>query len=56
MRLAFVIVALNGLEIMATETGNVYINDPYHDKIYFTAGTGFGNYKGAIVVVVRALL
>ena len=51
----FVITALNGLEILAADIGNAYLNYPCRDKIYFTSGTGFGNQKGASVVLVRAL-
>ena len=51
----FVIAALNGLDILEADTRNLYLNAPCREKIYFTSGTGFGNRKGAIVVVVRAL-
>ena len=55
MRIYFVIVALNGLDILAADIGNTYLNSLCHEKIYFTDGAEFGNQKGDNVVVVRAL-
>ena len=37
--IAFVIAALYGLDILAADIGNTYLNAPYHDKICFMAGT-----------------
>ena len=55
VRIAFVIAALNGLDILAADIGNAYLNAPCREKIYFEAGEEFGNRKGARVIVVRAL-
>ena len=55
MLIDFVIAALNGLDIIVADIGNSYLNAPCLEKIYFTAGSEFGNWKGASVVVVRAL-
>ena len=48
--------ALNGLEVLAADIGNAYLNAPCREKVYFTAGLEFGpSHKGKRVVVVRAL-
>ena len=46
---------LNVLDTLASDIGNAYINAPFRENIYFTAGTGFFNQKGDSVVVVCAL-
>ena len=56
VRLAFTIAALNGLQVLAGDVMNAYLNAPTKEKCYFEAGLEFGNDKvGKIVKIVRAL-
>ena len=48
------ILSLKRLETPTTDTGNAYLNDPFHDKVYFASGSEFGNRKYADVIVVHA--
>ena len=42
VRLAFLIAALNGLDILACDIGNAYLNAPCHEKIWFLGGAEVG--------------
>ena len=42
VRLAFLIAALNGLDILACEMGNAYLNAHCCEKIWFLGGTEVG--------------
>ena len=55
VRLAFLLAALNGLNIMACDIGNAYLNAPCREKVWFVAGPEFGSRQGTVVKVVRAL-
>ncbi len=55
MRLAFLIAALNDIEIIACDIGNAYLNAPCREKVWFVAGPEFGSRQGTVVKVVRAL-
>jgi hypothetical protein len=56
VRIAFLIAALNDLDILAADIGNAYINANVREKVYFIAGDEFGmNKKGKRVVIVKAL-
>ena len=55
VRIAFVIAALNGLEVMSCDIGNAYLNAPCREKIWCEAGTEFGSDKGKVMEIVRAL-
>jgi hypothetical protein len=55
VRLAFLIAALNGLDLQACDVGNAYLNAPCREKIWFVAGPEFGEDQGKVIVVVRAL-
>ena len=55
VRLAFLIAALNDLEILACDVGNAYLNAPCREKVWFVAGPEFGSRQGMVVKVVRAL-
>jgi hypothetical protein len=56
VRIAFLLSALNGLDILAADIGNAYINADAREKVYFEAGDEFGpSYKGRNVVIVKAL-
>lgn len=55
VRIAFLIAALNDLDVMACDVGNAYLNAPCREKIWFIAGPEFGSRQGMVVKVVRAL-
>lgn len=56
MRIAFLLTALNDLDIFAADSSNAYLNTPCHKKVYFIAEAEFGpSNKGKIVIIVRAL-
>jgi len=55
IRLAFLIAALNDLEIFAANIGNAYLNAPCREKIWTVAGKEFGSEEGSVMIIVRAL-
>jgi hypothetical protein len=55
VQIAFLIAALNDIEIMACDVGNAYLNTPCCKKVWFTAGPKFGSRQGTVVKVVGAL-
>jgi hypothetical protein len=56
VRIAFLIAALNDLNIMAADVGNAYLQAPVREKVYTTAGPEFGPTNiGKRVVVIRAM-
>jgi hypothetical protein len=46
---------LNGLDVMACDLENAYLNAPCVEKIWFEGGLECGSDKGKVCVVVRAL-
>jgi hypothetical protein len=56
VRIAFLIAALNDIEILSADIGNVYLNAPTKERVHTTAGPEFGpNRIGQTVVIVKAL-
>jgi hypothetical protein len=55
IRLAFLIAALNDIEICAADVGNAYLNAPCKEKIWTVAGLEFGSEAGSTMFIVRAL-
>ena len=55
VRLAFMIAALNGLDIISCDLENAYLNATNREKIWFEGGIEGGEDKGKVLVVVRAL-
>ena len=55
VRLAFLIGALNELDVLAADVQNAYINAPCREKVWTVAGAEFGSDKGAVMIVKRAL-
>jgi len=56
VRIAFVLAALNDLNLLAADIGNAYLNAPAREKVYTTAGAEFGaEFEGRPVLIVRAL-
>ena len=55
VRLAFLIAALNDLEVTACDVGNAYLNASCRKRIWFVAGPESGSQHGTVIKVVRAL-
>jgi len=55
VRLAFLVAALNDLDIVAADIGNAYLNAPCGEKIWTIAGPEFGELQGNVMLIVRAL-
>ena len=56
VRIAFLIAALNDLDIKAADIGNAYLNAPPREKIYIKCGPEFGpEFEGRYAIIVRAL-
>ena len=55
VRLAFLIAALNNIEIIACDVRNAHLNAPCREKVWFVAGPEFGSQQGTVVKGVRAL-
>ena len=55
IRIGFLIVALNGLNVLATNIQNAYLNTPTEEKVWFRAGPEWGEHKGKLVLMVQAL-
>ena len=55
VRLDFMIAALNRIHIMSCDTENAYINATNRENIWFEVGIEYGEDKGKVLVVVRAL-
>lgn len=55
VRLAFLVAALNDLNVLAADVGNAYLNADCREKIYFIAGSEFGSKKGKVLIIKKAL-
>mgnify|MGYP003321204368 FL=1 len=55
VRLAFLIAALNNLDILACDISNAYLHATCKEKIWFLGGDETGNDKGKVLVITRAL-
>jgi hypothetical protein len=56
VRLAFLIAALNDLDVLAADLGNAFINSPCAERIYIVCGPEWGDdMKGRLAKVIRAL-
>lgn len=56
VRIAFLLAALNGLDIMAADIGNAYLNAPVRERICIICGAEFGpEFKGRTAKIVKAL-
>ena len=55
VRLAFLIAALNDLNILVADIGNAYINAMTKEKVYTIAGKEFGDHAGQTIIITRAL-
>jgi hypothetical protein len=55
VRLAFMIAALNDLEVGACDIGNAYLNAQCREKVWFQAGKECGEHEGKAMIITRAL-
>ena len=55
VRIAFLLAALNGLDIKACDIQNAYLTADCREKIYTIAGPEFGSERGSIMIVKKAL-
>jgi hypothetical protein len=56
IRLAFLIAALNDLEVLSTDVGNAYLNAPTTEKVHTIGGREFGRaLVGRIAIISKAL-
>jgi hypothetical protein len=55
VQIGFMLAVLNGLDVMACDLENAYLNAPCVEKIWFEGGIECGSDKGKVCVVVRAL-
>ncbi len=55
IRVAFLLAALNDLDLFVANVGNAYLNAPCWEKIWCRAGKEFGSDEGCIMIIVRAL-
>ena len=55
VRIALTIAALNGLEVKTSDIENAYLTAPTTEKLFTVLGEEFGEDKGKVGVIVRAL-
>ncbi len=56
MRIAFLLAALNDLDVQTADFGNACLNAPTKEQVYTTAGPEFGpELQGRLIIIVRAL-
>ena len=55
VRIAFLVAALNDLDVMSCDIQNAYLTAKCREKIYTIAGDEFGDEKGTIMIVRQAL-
>jgi hypothetical protein len=55
VRIAFLIAALNGLDVLSADIGNAYLNAECREMIFTVCGLEFGEEAGRFAEIVRAL-
>jgi hypothetical protein len=55
VKIVFVISALNGLHVIAADTGNAYLNAFTTDKVYVKLGSRFDEEANHVALFVHAL-
>ena len=55
VRIAFLIAALNDLDVCAADIGNAYLNADCKERIWVKAGKEFGAGEGKSMIIVKAL-
>lgn len=54
VRIAFLMAALNQLDVKSADISNAYLNAPCREKVWIVAGPEFGTDEGSVMKVVRA--
>ena len=54
-KIGFLVADLNGLDVLAADIQNAYLNAPTEDNTWFRAGPEWGQHTGKPVLIVRAL-
>ena len=54
-RIAFTIVDLKYIDTWACDIEHTYLNEKFREKILIKDGTKFENYKGKVMIVIRAM-
>ena len=55
VRIRLLMAALNGLELLASDIQNAFLEAPTKEKIFFYAGDEWKSDEGRVVIVIRAL-
>ena len=55
IQIAFLVAALNRLDVLAADIQNAYLNAPTEEKVWFCAGPEWGQHEGKPALIVRAL-
>ena len=55
VRIAFLVAALNNLDVLIADIGNAYLNTDCREKVYTIAGPEFGSNAVKHIVITRAL-
>ena len=55
VRIAFMLAALNELDVKAADVGNAYLNADCREKVWITCGPEFGHNQGKRAKIVKAL-
>ena len=55
IRIGFLVAALNGLDVLAADIQNAYLNAPTEEKVWFRAGPEWGAHAGKPVLIFRVL-
>ena len=55
LRLCMLLAELNGLQVEAADVGNAYLEAYTKEKLYVVAGPEFGDRKGNVMIIVKAL-
>jgi hypothetical protein len=55
VRIAFLLAALNNLDILVADVGNAYLNADCKEKIWTVAGPEFGSNEGKVMLIKKAL-
>ena len=51
IHIAFLVAALNDLDVMSADIENAYLNAPNKEKIWTVVGHEFGTDKGAVFII-----
>ena len=55
MRVAFMFVEFNDIDVFSVYIGHAYFNAPCHEKIWTKYGPKYGSHQGCVMLIVRAM-